>query len=118
MATVYVFDGDANFKASFFQYFDFLSKKSPLKIHAKGTIDAIALIRSTIELHQDIRALVIYGLDEMSEDIAISFDKLLSEKRRLLVIFVAERHLCPAGFDAFKAILHPPMNPRYLTGEE
>ena len=103
-----------------YKFFDMLkSKQNPVMICASSTVDAIKQIRNILLQYLESRlSLVIHGLSDMSKDHALSFEALFLEdvcKNISTVIFVVE--LCD-GFDAFKAVLDPPMNLRYLTGEE
>lgn len=116
MATTYVVDGGSAMAG---EYFRMLTTKFPLKIYAHGKEDVISQIQTAIQ-GQHHRALLVVGLDEhLDRDLAISLAKIFENPMNVLVaVFFAERHKCPKGWDAFKSILDPQMQPRYLTGQE
>ena len=125
--TIYFEDGSEDVAN---EYMSFLTPRfCPLQINVSSSriediVDSIEakLIQKQQHIH---RALVVHGFDErlrdITQDIAALFDLSLlniSDSQIRIVILVADRRICPRGWDLMKYAVDPPKTTRYLTGEE
>ena len=128
--TIYFEDGSEDVAN---EYMSFLTPRfCPLQINVNGSSrieDIMDSIESTIIQKQQTmhlhRALVVHGFDERLRDItqdnAELFDQSLlniSDSQIRIIILVADKRICPRGWDLMKYAIDPPKTTRYLTGEE
>ena len=127
MANISVLYGNCEVANTCFQSLE--KKYKTLMVHSSTTSSAIKILQNEIEspIEIEYRAIVVYGLDDASRNTALTFVSFFENLTKTCtgigiraIIFVVECANTDADADAcaFKAVLDPPMNPRYLTGEE